>query len=299
MGRWSRERSGRRGVVLAAVALALSLAFLGAGTLRGSGTPAGPGRTPRPGAAPERLPWWAPATGLAAEAPAPAPALLARVECRGLTGPCEYAYALINPAAAAASITALTLLEGGDAEDRSRIGWSGQQTERGGWRWEHGSGVAPGWMQGGFALHAEGLPKVGLAQLEAGGVPSAVPTLVPGPPPADLDDAAGLIGRLRAEVSSLAAIGWIAPGPAAGLLDGRLRAILELLERDQRTEALRRLRALAEEVDRLAAPASVLPGRSPGAGRPLLSGATPLAPETRDLFTAILHLALARLGAVR
>ncbi len=234
----------------------------------------------------------------AEEAPPPAPTLLTRVNCRSLEGPCDYRYALINPAAVAEPARTLVLFEAGEAEDRTSNGWRGERNG-GSWRWEDSAGVPAGWTLGGFLLEAEGLPKVALAQVEAGGAVRSVPTLVPGPLPSSLGAAPELIGALRAQLDSLVAAGWIAPGPGRGLLDGRLRTILELLERNQRTEAMRRVRALVDEVGHLAPPGQVPPGRTPGGYRPLLGGATPIAPEVRDLFVATLRVALARLGAIR
>lgn len=233
-----------------------------------------------------------------AEEGPPAPTLLTRVECRALEGPCDYRYAVINPAGVAEPVRTLILLDAGEAEDRTANGWRGSG-EQGSWRWEDSSGVPAGWTLGGFLLRAEGLPKVALAQVEARGAVRSAPALVPGPLPAALGAAPELIDGLRAQLDSLVAVGWIAPGPGRALLDGRLRTILELLERDQRTEAMRRLRALVDELRRLAPPGEVLPGRTPGGARPLLGGATPIAPEVRDLFVAVLRLALARLGAIR
>ncbi len=233
----------------------------------------------------------------AEEAPA-APTLLTRVDCQGLEGPCDYRYALINPAAVAEPARTLVLFEAGEADDRTSNGWRGQR-EGGSWRWEDSAGVPAGWTLGGFRLEAEGLPRVALAQVEAGGAVRSAPVLVPGPLAAALGTAPELIGALRAQLDSLVASGWIAPGPGRGILDGRLRTVLELLERDQRTEATRRVRALVDEVGRLAPPGQVPAGRTPGGYRPLLGGATPIAPEVRDLFVATLRVALARLGAIR
>jgi plasmid stabilization system protein ParE len=230
----------------------------------------------------------------------PPPALLARVDCRALEGPCDYQYAVVNPAGAAARVSAFALLEADESEVRSSAGWSARRDPAtGGWRWESDDGAPAGWAVGGFVLSAPGLPRVALAQVEAGPAARAVPTLVPGPAADRLGSARDLLEGLRGQLASLEGVGWLAPGPARRLLDERLGAILAYLERDQRTEALRRIRALADEVRRLAPAAGIGPGKAPGGRRPALGGATPIAPEVRDLYVATLGLATARLGALR
>ncbi len=233
------------------------------------------------------------------DAPAPEPRLLARVECRALEGPCEYRYGVVNPAGAPERANAFVLLESGEATVRSSAGWSVRQ-QGGTIRWESDSdGVPAGWMVGGFVLSSPGLPRAALAEVSAGSTVRSLPTLVPGPAAEALGSARDLVEGLLGQVPSLAGMGWIASGPGRGLLAGRLRSILDLLDRDQRSEALRRMRSLSNEVGRLSPAATVPVGRTPGGGRPRLTSGTPLAPEVRDLVVATLGLATARLGALR
>lgn len=231
--------------------------------------------------------------------PRPEPTLLAAVECVRVEGPCEYRYAVINPGGAPAAATGFALLEAAEASVRSSAGWSVRQ-EDGVIRWDGGSGaVTPGWMVGGFHLSSPGLPRVALAEVQGGTVVRSVPTLVPGPAAEDLGDAVALLDGLLEQIPSLAGMDWIRPGPARGILAERLRTILDLLERDQRTAALQRIRSLTAEVQRLSPAARVMVGKTPGGGRPRLTSGAPLAPEVQDLFVAHLGLAMARLGALR
>ncbi|HEX7127183.1 MAG TPA: hypothetical protein VF406_15600 [Thermodesulfobacteriota bacterium] len=233
------------------------------------------------------------------DAPPAEPTVLARVECRSLEGPCEYRYGVANPAGAADPATGFALLESGEATVRASAGWDVRQ-EAGTIRWEGGSdGVSAGWMRGGFLLSSECLPRVALAEVRTRSAVRSVPTLVPGSPAAALGSATDLVQGLLDQLPALAGMGWIRSGPARGLLAGRLRTIVEFVERGQETEALRRMRSLAAEVQRLAPAVAVPSGATPGVGRPLLTSGAPLAPEVRDLFAATLGLAMARLGALR
>jgi hypothetical protein len=205
----------------------------------------------------------------------------------------------VNPSGAPDRANGFTLLECGDADIRGSAGWSVRQ-EAGTIRWDAGSdGVSAGWTNGGFMLSSEGLPRVALAEVRAGSAVRSVPTLVPGSAAAELGSAADLVQGLLDQLPALAGMDWIRKGPARGLLGGRLRTIRDLLERDQRTEARRRMRSLADEVRRLSPVVTVPAGRTPGVGRPRLTSGAPLAPEVRDLFVATLGLAMARLGALR
>jgi hypothetical protein len=232
--------------------------------------------------------------------PAPSPTLVAGVTCQALEGPCEYRYQVSNPPGAPAAVTAFALLEADASEVRSAAGWDARRDEGAlAWRFEERGGVPAGWTTGGFVLVAPGLPKVGLAEMRAGEVARAAPTLVPGPGAERLGSAPELVQRLRDDLATFAGAGWIAPGPTRGILAARLATILDLLERRQETAARQRMRELIAETARLAPPVTMLPGRTPGGRAPAVRGATPVAPELRDYLRATLGLALARLGAIR